>query len=217
VATTVAALLGQIYPMVQEKDATFPSGLWSVTTELIPYINRTMEDFVLKTGILKKIGSVTSQANLRLFSDPSDSMGVDRIAYDKTVLYGTSRHMIDRRDPGWRTQTGRPRFYHRDHLETGKFELDRALTVKYAALSNFHLVHTLLITPVSTTTENLPVPDYTVTYIKYGVLERMLSKEGEGQDLARARYCRNRYVFGVNLFRRLMGASEIVERSEAAA
>lgn len=41
------------------------------------------------------------------------------------------------------------------------------------------------------------VPDEFVPYLVYGVLEDLLSKEGRGQDLARAAYCRERYDEGV--------------------
>jgi len=48
------------------------------------------------------------------------------------------------------------------------------------------------------------VPDYMVIYVKFGVLEKMLSKQGEAQDLAKAAYCKERYEFGMELFKNLM-------------
>lgn len=77
--------------------------------------------------------------------------------------------------------------------------------------SNFEVIFTRLIADVAAVTDVLTVPDFTKPYIKFGVLSKMLSKEGEGQDLLRARYCRRRMATGINLLRRLMGAAPLTE------
>lgn len=75
-----------------------------------------------------------------------------------------------------------------------------------SGLTNFEVLATRLTTDVSVTTDVLRVPDFCVLYIKLWVLQHMLEKEGEGQDLPRAKYCGTRYNMGVRLFRRLMSA-----------
>jgi hypothetical protein len=72
--------------------------------------------------------------------------------------------------------------------------------------TNFEVLATRLMDSVSGVDDLLRVPDYCVLYIKLGVLKKMLEKEGEGQDLARAKYCHARYINGVNYFRRLQSA-----------
>jgi hypothetical protein len=75
--------------------------------------------------------------------------------------------------------------------------------------TNFEVLATRLMDNVSGTTDLLRVPDFCVLYIKIGVLAKMLRKEGEGQDLDRAKYCEMRYEQGVKLFLRLMTAANL--------
>lgn len=72
-------------------------------------------------------------------------------------------------------------------------------------LTNFEILTTRLVDDITTSDEPLRVPDFTLLYIKYGVLYIMLAKEGEHQDMARALYAKARYERGVQLFRKLMG------------
>jgi hypothetical protein len=75
--------------------------------------------------------------------------------------------------------------------------------------TNFEVIATVLTGDVTDATDELPVPDFCVVYIKFGVLEKMLSKEGEGQDLARSQYCSARYDNGIALFRRLIDGKDV--------
>lgn len=76
-----------------------------------------------------------------------------------------------------------------------------------SGVTNFEVLATRLMDDVSYSTDTLMVPDFTVMYVKFYVLYLMLMKEGEGQDIPRAKYSRSRYDFGVQLFQRLMSAS----------
>lgn len=58
--------------------------------------------------------------------------------------------------------------------------------------------------------ENLP--DSFTHYIKYGILGKLFSTDGELKDNQRAMYCNARYLEGVNLGRTIMG--EIVQQGE---
>lgn len=75
--------------------------------------------------------------------------------------------------------------------------------------TNFEVIHTKLPDDVDETTDYLAVPDFCKLYVKWGVLWKMFSKDGETRDLLRAKYCRRRYTTGINLFRKLMGAEPI--------
>jgi len=74
----------------------------------------------------------------------------------------------------------------------------------YDGQTNFAVVATRLPDEITDGTDPLTVPDFCKLYIKYGVLKKMLEKEGEGQDLIRAKYCGARYDRGIALFRRLI-------------
>ena len=54
----------------------------------------------------------------------------------------------------------------------------------------------------------LPILNIFYPYIKYGVMADMLSKEGEAQDVNRAKYCQGRYEEGVELAKILLGRKD---------
>lgn len=72
----------------------------------------------------------------------------------------------------------------------------------------FEVISTTLPAAVTSSTDALTVPDYCVLYLKFGVLAKMLAKEGEAQDLPKAKYCQARYDNGIRLLRQLMGSTE---------
>lgn len=204
-ARTVASILAEIDDMVQE-DATFSSGLWSMSTELLQYFNDVELDFLRRTGIKKANSSVTGVIATRLYDAPASSMQLHRIAYGNTVLHRTTREDLDLEDTGWLDWTGPPRQYYQDTLSKEQFQTDRKPT---SDTINFQVVHSVEPTALTSTSDNLNVPDAFAMYVKYGVLEKMLSKQGEGQDLKRAVYCRQRYETGIKLAQRLLIGQEL--------
>lgn len=74
-------------------------------------------------------------------------------------------------------------------------------------LTNFEILATRLMDDVASTSDLMRVPDFTLPYIKFFVMQKVLEKEGEGQDLMRAKYCESRYKFGVFLLRRLVNST----------
>lgn len=74
-------------------------------------------------------------------------------------------------------------------------------------LTNFTVIATNLPADVAGPADILDVPDFAVPYVQFWVLRIMLGKEGEGQDVARAKYCGARYDNGVNLLLRLLSSS----------
>lgn len=79
----------------------------------------------------------------------------------------------------------------------------------FSGTTNFEVLATRLIDDVSGVDDLLRVPDFCVLYLKMGVLTKMLAKEGEGQDLPRAKYCWMRYTQGAKLLERLMTSKGI--------
>lgn len=202
-ATTLNQLLAQIAFLVQE-DSSFSSGLWTVA-ELTDYCNVVMDEFIRETQITKQTDAITIVGGTRSYSEPSDSMSVDRIDFNLGALKRTNVGFLDLDNRKWRTLTGTPKQYHQDMLPNKTFELDRAPLAAQAGLF-INVLSTLYPATVTTGTDNLTVPDYAVLYIKLGVLDKMLSKQGEAQDLVKAKYCKSRFDFGVGLFQNLMAS-----------
>lgn len=196
--------------MVQE-DTSFSSRLWTVE-ELLDYLNEATYHFILKTQFWKVTGNVSGSNGTRLYTDPSDSMQIDRITFRNRPIYRTNKQQLDHEDPAWRTRSGKPKRYHQDQLATHRFETDYApATADLNGGNEFELVYTKLPTELTDIGDTVAMPNYTHMYLKFGVLARMLSKEGEAQDPARAQYSEARFMNGVNLIRKLMGLPAVEE------
>ncbi len=197
---SVQDMLDQIIFMTQE-DATFSSGFWT-EAEIIDYINDVEKDFFDRTGCFKRIDTVGATAGDRVFLEPSDSMSIDRITFNQVPLHRTDRWMLDMEDRNWKNQpSGVPKQYHQDLLLTKRFEVDRDIG---PVGQNFTLIYTILPATLTTSADLLNITPAFFHYILYGVLEKMLGKQGEGQDLAREKYCHARYEAGVGIVLTLM-------------
>ena len=195
---TVQDILTDICLMVQE-DGTFSSGFWT-ETEVIDYINIVERNFFQRTGSVKAQSDIIGTAGERLFNEPTDSMELDRITFDDIPLWRTNRWQLDAGNRDWKNLTGRPRQFHQDLLATKKFQLDREIVT----VGTLGTTYTKLPVVRTATTDILNIPDAFCHYVLYGVLYKMLNKQGEGQDLARAGYCKMRYDAGIAIVKQMM-------------
>lgn len=197
---TVQDMLDQIIFMTQEDD-TFSSGFWT-EAEIIDYINDVEKDFFDKTGCFKRKDDVGATVGDRVFAEPPDSMSIDRITFNRVPLHRTDRWALDMEDRNWKNQpAGVPKQYHQDLLTTKRFEVDRDVG---PVGQDFTLIYTILPATLTSTGDLLNISPAFFHYILYGVLEKMLGKQGEGQDLAREQYCHARYEAGVAIVLGLM-------------
>jgi hypothetical protein len=207
--TTVAQLLARVARDLHESDPTFPSGdnqLWSLL-EMLQYVNYAESDFLRRTGIIKADVSIPVTAGgPRVFTKPTASaiLDIERMSFAGKRIRRVTNWDLEREDALWRTRIGRPRQYHEDHLPVHQFEIDR-IPDRDGALRIFadRLPDDLI-----STTDYLNVPDTWVPAIQWCVLAQSLSRDGDGQDVARGQYAWQRYQFWVALAKRLMtGAS----------
>lgn len=197
---SVQDMLDQIILMTQE-DATFSSGFWT-EAEIIDYINDVEKDFFDRTGCFKRKDDVGATAGDRVFLEPSDSMSIDRITFNQVPLHRTDRWMLDMENRNWKNQpSGVPKQYHQDLLLTKRFEVDKDVG---PVGQNFTLIYTILPATLTSTADLLNISPAFFHYVLYGVLEKMLGKQGEGQDLSKEKYCHARYEAGVAIVLTLM-------------
>ena len=190
---TVQDMLDQIIFMTQEED-TFSSGFWT-ESEIISYINDIEKDFFDRTGCFKRQDTVGATAGDRVFLEPSDSMSIDRITFNQVPLHRTDRWALDMENRDWKNQpSGVPKQYHQDLLLTKRFEVDREIGPPG---QDFTLTYTILPATLTSSGDLLNITPAFFHYILYGVLEKMLGKQGEGQDLGKEKYCHARYEAGV--------------------
>jgi len=190
---TVQDMLDQIIFMTQE-DATFSSGFWT-ETEVIDYINDVEKDFFDRTGCFKRKDDVGATAGDRVFAEPTDSMSIDRITFNRVPLHRTDRWALDMENRNWKNEpSGVPKQYHQDLLTTKRFEVDRDVG---PTGQDFTLIYTILPATLTNATDLMNTSPAFFHYVLYGVLEKMLGKQGEGQDLDLEKYCHARYEAGI--------------------
>lgn len=264
-STQVGTLLDYIALHLQEGDRTFSvTNLWS-QSEVIGYISVSDREFLLMSGLFKKLELVLSVTNQIVYGEPSDGIDVERLSWNGKKLYPQTRFDLDLQQPNWRADTARnPRRYHRDGLPQKEFAVWPApntsgtnwtvsgtygipsvisgsyaytVTGTYGIVSTIggdrdYLVGTELqpdgipyygtwgeiasgslnfiamydgLPPLPTTpADYILAPDAFSRYVMYGALAKIWEKEGDGQDLARAQYCRARFLRGSWLAKRLV-------------
>lgn len=201
---TVQDMLDQIIFMTQEDD-TLSSGFWT-EAEIIDYINDVEKDFFDRTGCFKRKSDVGATAGDRVFAEPTDSMSIDRITFNRVPLHRTDRWALDMEDRNWKNQpAGVPKQYHQDLLTTKLFEVNKDVG---PVGQNFTLIYTILPDTLTSTGDLLNISPAFFHYVLYGVLEKMLGKQGEGQDLAKEQYCHARYEAGVSIVLGLMKSTK---------
>lgn len=227
-STLVSTLLARICVDLQE-DTSFSSNLWSAT-EMLEYVNYSEVDFLRRTGITKvdisftvggSGGSILSGVEFYGYAEYYDTgitpvvippgstitfpkpiwcMDIERISFNQIRLYRTTIWDLQRENHSWAIQpAGNPRYYHEDNLSINTFQVDRMPV----AGGIFRIFADYLPPRHLTSNEYISVPDAWEQYIRWLVLSLALSKDGDGQDLARSKYAQDRYMFGVSLARRM--------------
>lgn len=182
------------------EDASFSSGLWT-TAEVLNYMRLRQQRMLKATRVTAAVAIVPwvpnnpeadlptdwidticarwhSFADERWFPIPqSDSFELDHLTPDTTLTVNPPQ--------GMRTSD----------LETLRIVLGPPPT----APGELELVYVALAVALDGSGIPFEVPDALVPYCKYGTLADMLSKDGRGQDLLRARYCEQRFEEGIAL------------------
>ena len=182
--------------------ATFPSGQTDAPLftqqEMIGYLTEVQNDFLLKVRPLYAITNQNTTTNIRYYAQPSTCIRLERIAGPVnlqppvviTDLYETSQSSLDLSDPNWQSKQGPPQQWFRDQIDTGMF----GFYPMPSSIISMELWYSIRGTTSGTMLNALLlVPDIFGHAMKYGVLARAFSKDGEYRDPRRADYCKRRY------------------------
>lgn len=202
--------------------ATFPSGVPDhflfTQNEVMAYLADVQNDFLLKTRCIFGVtGTFSEPANLslvaqqRFYTQPDGIMRVERVAriipnapQPIMDLYETTQSDLDMDNFAWSADSDVPMKWFRDQIDTAQFGLEPMpnangfLELWYSKRGPKSDLGTV---PLNAT---LLIPDVMSHYIKYGILHRCWSKDGEVRDPLRAEYCRKRFDFGVVVVQRFM-------------
>jgi hypothetical protein len=200
--------------------ATFPSGQLQgsplfTLTEMLAYILDVENDFLLKTQpVYDTSTQVLSNPN-RFYPLPASAIRLERISSATAgyVLYNESQSNLDFLSLGWESQgsSAGPTSWFQDQIGGSQYGIFPETTAG-GTLNLFFSKRdsgTLLIT------STLLVPDVFAHFIKYGVLARVFSKDGEQRDDMRAKYCQKRFDLGVLMTLHFMRGVEALMASQA--
>jgi hypothetical protein len=197
--------------------ATFPSGFPDnplfTQVEVLGYLTDVENDFLLRTRCVFEVtGQSGTPANIpfsvgnRFYLQPAQAIRVERVArivsgQPTTDLYDTTQTDLDLENFAWSAQSDVPQRWFRDQIDTSKLGLEPMPSTN-GTLECWYSKRGPI--GILTLTSTLLIPDVMSHYIKYGILAKCWSKDGETRDLMRSDYCKKRYDFGIMLVQRFM-------------
>jgi hypothetical protein len=202
--------------------ATFPSGQTDhplfTQDEILGYLAEVQNDFLLKTRCIFGVtGTFSEPANLalvaqqRFYAQPPTAIRVERVAriipgeaQPIMDLYDTTQADLDMDNYAWTSDSDVPRNWFRDQIDTSQLGLDPMPSVNGSLELWYSKRGPLGNQGVILLAGTLLIPDVMAHYIKYGILARCWSKDGEARDPQRADYCKHRYDFGITLVQRFL-------------
>ncbi len=210
-STTVCRILEEIqYHLLEtpNEGASWGSGLWTVT-EVVSYLNQRLARFYMETGVMQVHTTISGTAGQEKYDLPENWIDTRRVAWSQggvvQELPRADAFTVDNWIPTWETvSSGRPSCYVEDP--------NASLQLRVARVPDTNGTIDLIGVQQHPTMTNdcslLYLPDEWCSYVKWGVMADMLSKEGEANDPERATLCEARYGEGVKLARLLLGGPE---------
>jgi hypothetical protein len=180
--------------------------------EMFKYAEDVQNDFMLRVRPIYAVATVNLTTNQPTYPTPVDAIQVERIAIAGRELNNVAQSDIDWLDPAWmRLSVPQVDAWYQDNLGLQTFGV--------APPPQTNLTAELLYsqkTPISTLLTLLSpflIPDIMVFILKYGILARAWSKDGEQKDLARAAACQQTYDMFVMISQKfLMGVNARMNR-----
>jgi hypothetical protein len=194
---------------------TFPTGQTDhplfTQGEMLQYLSDTQNDFLLKTRMVYNEWTVAIAANERYYDQPSDAIRMERVEVQGLDLLDTSSVNLDLENANWQADKGTAlQKWFQDEIDTAEFGVYPLPVQNDTATiwGSQRGAQTLALT------DTFLVPDPFFPILKYGVLTRAYSKDGEQRDPLRAQFFKSRYDFGVNLGQRFMEGVDVQNPKE---
>jgi len=176
----------------------------------------SIRDLLQRTGIVKSSETIKTISGTSEYTTSAGVSAIDAVFVDKRYLQPSSGFYLDNAKREWAAESGFPEEWRQDRLAVDKFQLSPTPDFTGAVLpgtsNNITLIESVIPSATSITmSENIPLmPDTMAAYLKFAVLEKIFSTDGDTKDVQRARYCHARVQECVNLFKSIM-QEEILE------
>lgn len=205
--TEVCQLLDEIQRHLLEDPnggQTWSSGLWT-QDEVLALLNERIANFMVETGIIQQRVTIPIVVGQGAYNLPTDWIEIRRVVLTAGAV-STELPRVDLTElsswtPGWEDTPGTPTCY----MEVPNPSLTIRLNAVPTGTGTLELTGIQLPPLAVAGCLALPLPDEWMVYVKWGVMADLLSKEGEANDVQRAKLCEARYGEGVSLAKLLLG------------
>ncbi len=170
--------------------------------EMLGYLSTGQNDFLLRLRPIYKRTTQSLAASTTVFAQPSDCIRLERLSIGGYEIPDSAQSYLDGVSPDWPGATAKasPDEWFQDKVDTGNFGIAPQLTAPATAA----LYYSEKVASAIVLNSTLLVPDIMCHYLKYYVLFKAFSKDGEQRDLDRAAFCYSRFTMGVKVSRKFL-------------
>lgn len=122
VATQLSTVYYQICSVLLE-DNGLTLGLMQ-PSQVIQFIGEVVCDFLMKTGIIKKIVSIPAYAGIDAYFLPDTISDTQYGSYNQSYLHRTSSFFLDNSDPTWQAYQSTPTTWKQDEIQPKQIQLN---------------------------------------------------------------------------------------------
>lgn len=186
--------------------STFPSGQPDhplfTQAEMLAYLADVQNEFLLKVRPIYFINTVPIVVGTRFYSQPADAIRMEHISVESIALRNASQDDLDFDNPGWPSQAGPVTHWFQDQINNQMYGFKFIPQVNDAA----EIWYSQRAAQAIGMNDAMMVPDIFSQsgILKYGVLSRCFSKDGEQRDPYRADFCDKMFKFGISLASKFM-------------
>ena len=198
----VSTLYNDVTNVVLENGAFSTLGIM-LDSDFYNYLTDVYQDFLSNTGCIKQLFNISIVGGTAIYTEPDTAMEVQMASANNIWLYRSSGWYLDNYSSTWSTVTGVPERWREDGMAAKQIQIEPTPSV---SVGNLQLVATAQPSSYPATgSDNFNfIPDSFTPYLKYGVLEKIFSEDGEYKDTDRANYCRQIYLMGVKMVASIM-------------
>lgn len=192
------------------------TGTWGVAdADFLAFVADSIRSFLQETGILVDFEVIQAAASTTRYEPQAVALRPQEVFYDLEALEWTTAGSMPR-GVNWQDEVDRPKYWHEDRVEQGKFEVMPAPSYSGAApgappalsdgADNLLLFESVLpdLSALTLDSEITQIPRTFGWYIAYGVLWRIFSGDTLMKDGMRAAYAKARFDEGVAVAKEIM-------------
>lgn len=170
--------------------------------EMLGYLATGQNDFLLKLRPTYKRATQVLGAATTVFTQPTDCIRIERLAVGGLEIPDSSQAYIDNMEPSWPGATAQasPDQWFQDKVDTENFGISPQLSAPVTA--ELYYAQKQPATPVLNST--FIVPDIMTPFLKFYVMFKAFSKDGEQRDMDRAALFYNMYNMGIRISKKFI-------------